>query len=114
MFTHLCLSARVSPVNQTLGRVITKHLPFLGWILFWKPNTLYAKLHCLSVALEYEEGSVMITREVTGPCMICNHAFQLTETEQRTKPNSSQCLNPWTLQSVSELPGQLASHRKNF
>ena len=87
MFTRLGLSARVSPVNLTLGRVIHQVLAFLGTRLLLEAqhNTACTELSGLPRELRWERGSAKIRRHVTGPrhnlelkMKLKNHTFQLT------------------------------------
>ena len=109
MLTHLGLSAWVSPVNLTLGRVIHQALAFLGIRLLLEAqyNTACTELSGLPRELRWERGSAKIRRHMTGPLRdlelktkLENHTPQLTWNiaEKKTKQIPTSVLNPWTLQ----------------
>lgn len=84
--------------------LLTKRLPFLGWVLFSKPNKTKTKLSCLLGEPQCER---------VGPLHDLKLKMKL-ETQQRTKTNTYWCLNPWTSHTTNEFPGQLKPHRRKF
>lgn len=101
MLTHLGLSAWVSPVNLTLGRVIHQALAFLGIRLLLEAqyNTACTELSGLPRELRWERGSAKIRRHMTGPLhdlelktKLENHIPQLTwNSREENETNSHQC-----------------------